>query len=218
MDKKEEIKPKAKVIEPKKKRTLTKNTKKEVKKELNTEEIKQQTKDVIDKTTDVIKDEVAVAADKISKVAKIASEKMSNVANEIKEDNKETKIVTTETMWRVVVALILVAIIWVAFQVFSLVFEIGKNMFDDKDWVESRTEAYVDSFGSNMMYDDVDCDFKHKYKGGYILKCELDSLELMNKFADKEVYVGIMKYRDNSIDYCVPSSSKSEIKKCLKEK
>lgn len=203
MAKKEDEK---KVIEPNKKTEKSANKKSNV-----------NTKQNVD-SKEEIKDMAVVADDKISRVDKAASEKMGDVATNLKDNKRETKVVTSETMTRVLIALVFVVIIWVTFQIFAIIFGIGKNLFNNDEWAEDRAEIYLSGFSNHVMADDIDCDEMYKYKGGNVLKCELDSFDLIEKWNTKELYVGVTKYRDGSVSYCAPSVNKSEIKKCLKEK
>ncbi len=214
-EKEEKQKPKAKVIKPEEKKKSTakkvskKQTTQKVEKNIETDEIK----DFVDKSAEAIKEEAKVAADKISKVSEEISTKVAHAVSDI---NEETPIVTKETMNRVIYALIIVVVLIVIIKIFGLFIEIGENLFKDNKWVLNRAESYLANF-TNDPIDEIECDSKSKYKDGFIVKCDLESLELQNKWMTDDIYVGVKENNHGYVTYCAPSTYKSDIRKCLRK-
>lgn len=217
-EKEEKQKPEAKVIKPKAKKTSKKSTvkkvsEKETVKKVENKKENDELKEFIDKSTEVIKEETKVAAEKISKVSEEISDKVANAVSDIDD---ETPILTKETMSRVIYALIIIVVLIVIIKIFGLFIEIGESLFEDNKWVSNRAETYLANF-TNDPIDEVDCDKKSKYKGGYIVKCDLESIELQNKWMTDEIYVGVKENKSGYVSYCAPSDYKSDIRRCLRK-
>ena len=208
-------KPKAKVIKPeeKKKSTAKKVSKKETVKKTEVKKETNEIKEFARKSSEVIKEEAKVAADKISKVSEEISDKVAHAASDI---NEETPIVTKETMSRVIYALIIVVVLVIVIKIFGMFIDIGESLFKDNRWVLNRAESYLANFANDPM-DEIDCDKKSKYKDGFIVKCEFESVELENKWMTDEIYVGVKENKHGYVSYCAPSTYKADIRRCLRK-